>query len=87
MIYQPNFNTQVKGLFGFNEVQNASLSYKLLEEQCTEDYRSRENGRHPKWNIQEQAGDWPDEIKREHAKIMEESTTRQTTRGRKKVSM
>ena len=33
MIYQENFEAQIKGLLGLHIVENASLSYKLLEEE------------------------------------------------------
>ena len=87
MIHQPNVTAKVKGLLGEKEINNAILSAKTLEDQCLQDYRSHENGNYPKWNVQEQAGDWPDEIKQIHAKIMAESAARRTASGRKKVSM
>ncbi len=54
MIYQPNFETQVKGLFGFHAIKDASISYKLLEQACLTDYRNNSNDALPKWNVQEQ---------------------------------
>ena len=87
MIYQENFSAQVKGLLGYHTVHNASLNYKLLEECCTLDYRNRENGRYPQWNIQEQGGDWSQEIKLEHSKILNKSTEKKTKVGRKEIKM
>lgn len=57
MIYQPNFETQVKGLFGFCAIKDASISYKLLEQACLTDYRNNSNGALPEWNVQEQGKD------------------------------
>jgi len=85
MIYQENFSAKVKGLFGYHNVKNASISPKLLEECCTLDYRSVENNNFPDWNIQEQASDWPTEIKQQHAKIMEESSKKKLAKGRKEA--
>ncbi|GAA7313105.1 hypothetical protein BD0109_00060 [Helicobacter pylori] len=53
MIYQPNFETQVKGLFGFCAIKDASISYKLLEQACLTDYRNNSNDALPEWNAQE----------------------------------
>ncbi len=58
MIYQPNFETQVKGLFGFCAIKDASISYKLLEQACLTDYRNNNNDALPEWNVQEQGKDW-----------------------------
>ena len=87
MIYQENFEAKVKGLFGFHNVKNASLNYKLLEECCTEDDKSVSNGKFPRWNIQEQGADWPDEVKKSHAEITKESLQRKTKQGRKQVKI
>ncbi len=57
MIYQPNFETQVKGLFGFCAIKDASISYKLLEQACLTDYRNNSNDALPEWNAQEQGKD------------------------------
>ncbi len=57
MIYQPNFETQVKGLFGFCTIKDASISYKLLEQACLTDYRNNNNDALPEWNEQEQGKD------------------------------
>ncbi|GAB0054857.1 hypothetical protein YGH035_06750 [Helicobacter pylori] len=46
MIYQPNFETQVKGLFGFHTIKDASVSYKLLEQACLTDYRNNSKMTH-----------------------------------------
>lgn len=87
MIYQSNFEAEVKGLFGYHKVANASLNYKLLEECCEKDYREYENGEYPRWNVQEQAGDWPLEVKEEHSKIMNNSINRTLSQGRKVVNI
>jgi hypothetical protein len=87
MIYQENFEKEIKVLFGFHKVKNAYVSYKLLENCCESDYKSKENGRYPEWNVQEQAGDWPDEIKSEHSKITKTSLDRGTAKGRKKIKL
>ncbi len=62
MIYQENFEKEVKGLFGLKKVKNVSISYKFIEQCCVEDYLSVES-EHPEWNVQEQGADWPLEIK------------------------
>lgn len=87
MIYQDNFETEVKGLFGYNYVPDASINYKLLEEQCERDYLSMENNKYPKWNVQEQAADWPEDIKTEHAKIMQKSVKKKSKVVRKKIAL
>lgn len=86
MIYQDNFEAQVKGLFGYNTIKNASLNYKLLEECCENDYKKKE-GSVPRWNVQEQAGDWPEEIKTKHSELLNGSTQRKTKKGRKGIKM
>lgn len=58
MIYQPNFETQVKGLFGFCAIKDASISYKLLEQACLTDYRNNSSDALPEWNVQEQGKDY-----------------------------
>ncbi|MDO5760480.1 MAG: GIY-YIG nuclease family protein, partial [Bacteroidota bacterium] len=85
MIYQENFATQVKGLTGYHFVGNAAISYKLIEECCIMDFRQRENGEYPKWNIQEQGADWPTEIKTEHANITKNSVSNNSKRKTVKV--
>ncbi|MDR0967945.1 MAG: hypothetical protein LBL75_03945 [Rickettsiales bacterium] len=85
MIYQENFPKEIKGLFGFHNIKDAYVSYKLLEQCCEEDYKNKENGKYPDWNIQEQAGDWPDNVKQQHAEITQKSTKKTTSRGRKKI--
>lgn len=77
MIYQENFEKDIKGLFGLKRIQNAYISYKLIEQCCVEDYLSVENGKHPDWNVQEQGMDWPLDIKNEHAEILKNSSVRQ----------
>ena len=76
MIYHDNFEKDVKGLFGFHKVFNASISYKFIEECCIADYLSVENNIYPEWNIQEQGMDWPLEIKNQHAEILENAQTK-----------
>jgi hypothetical protein len=76
MIYQDNFQAEVKGLFGLHTVPSAFISYKLLEACCISDYLSDENNTYPEWNLQEQGKDWPDEVKRRHAEITIRSTTK-----------
>lgn len=46
MIYQENFEKEVKGLFGLKKVKNVSISYKFIEQCCVEGYLSVEN-EHP----------------------------------------
>ncbi len=75
MIYQDNFQAQVKGLFGFHAVNNAYISYKLIEECCLLDYKSLSNDKIPDWNLQEQGLDWSNEVKVNHAEIMTNSAT------------
>ena len=76
MIYQENFEKEIKGLFGLKNVKNAYISYKLIEECCVADYLVCENGKHPDWNVQEQGKDWPLEIKNEHAEIQKNAQSR-----------
>lgn len=87
MIYQDNFEAKVKGLFDYHTIPNASLNYKLLEQCCEADYLEHENGNYPRWNVQEQAGDWPEDVKSEHAKLMSTSTSRGVKKGRKALKM
>lgn len=75
MIYQDNFEADVKGLFG-KKKRVASLNPKLIEECCLEDYLEREGGTYPEWNLQEQGSDWPYEAKEAHANIMKKSANR-----------
>ncbi len=77
MIYQPNFETQVKDLFGFCAIKDASISYKLLEQACLTDYRNNNNDALPEWNVQEQGKDWPNDIKDEHANITQKAQNRE----------
>lgn len=85
MIYQENFEKEIKGLFGLKTVKNAYISYKLIEQCCVEDYLVRENGNFPEWNIQEQGMDWPLEIKNEHAEIQRNAQTREKKVVRKEA--
>ncbi|WQV33270.1 GIY-YIG nuclease family protein [Helicobacter pylori] len=78
MIYQPNFETQVKGLFGFHAIKDASISYKLLEQACLTDYRNNSHDALPEWSAREQGKDWPNDIKDEHA-----NTTQKSSKQRK----
>ncbi|MDE7316831.1 MAG: type II restriction endonuclease [Helicobacter sp.] len=77
MIFQENFPTKIKGLFGLKEIPNAYISYKLIEQCCIEDYLQAENNNFPDWNVQEQGIDWPLEIKNEHVEILKNSTTKE----------
>lgn len=85
MIYQENFEKEIKGLFGRKKVQNAYISYKLIEQCCVEDYLNAEGNKHPDWNVQEQGLDWPIEIKDEHAELLKNSSTKQKNVKRKEV--
>ncbi|MCH5322097.1 MAG: type II restriction endonuclease [Helicobacter sp.] len=76
MIYQENFEKDIKGLFGIKKVKNAYISYKLIKQSCVEDYLRIENGKYPEWNVQEQGMDWPTDIKTEHAEILKNSSVR-----------
>ncbi|WP_104683060.1 GIY-YIG nuclease family protein [Helicobacter felis] len=76
MIYQDNFKTDVKGLFGLHEVSEASISYKFLENACLLDYQ-KVTGDYPEWNIQEQGKDWPSEAKDTHANLLQNAQTRE----------
>lgn len=87
MIYQDNFAAEIKWLFGYNRVENASYNYKLLEHCCLTDYLMKSGWIYPDWNVQEQAWDWPNSVKQAHADITRKSLTRQTSRGRVAVSM
>jgi len=86
MIFQPNFKAEIKGLFGYNKISNVSYSYKILENCCLNDYLQESNGQYPAWNVQEQAGDWPAEVKAKHSELMNESLKRKQGKGRKEVS-
>lgn len=86
MIYQENFSAKVKGLFGYHNVHNASISAKLLEECCVSDYLNVENNKYPDWNVQEQGADWPQEIKTAHADILTKSAGKDIKSGRKKAT-
>lgn len=85
MIYQPNFETQVKGLFGFCAIKDASISYKLLEQACLTDYRNNNNDALPEWNAREQGKDWPNDIKDEHANITQKAQNREKAVHRKAI--
>ncbi|GAA9654904.1 hypothetical protein HpVa89_05890 [Helicobacter pylori] len=87
MIYQHNFETQVKGLFGFCAIKDASISYKLLEQACLTDYRNNSNDALPEWNVQEQGKDWPNDndIKDEHANITQKAQNREKAVHRKAI--
>lgn len=65
MIYQNEFDGQVKGLFGLKN-QKVSVSYKHIELSCLADYFSEE-GRYPSWNLQENHEQWNTEIETLHA--------------------
>jgi hypothetical protein len=83
MIYQDNFEYKIKGLFGFNKVKEAYISYKLMEKCCIDDYLEKENGNYPDWNVQEQAGDWPDEVKKKHSELY--IRDKKNSKGRKTI--
>ncbi|WQX92975.1 GIY-YIG nuclease family protein [Helicobacter pylori] len=85
MIYQPNFETQVKGLFGFHAIKDASISYKLLEQACLTDYRNNNNDALSEWNVQEQGKDWPNDIKDEHANTTQKAQNREKAIHRKAI--
>ncbi len=85
MIYQPNFETQVKGLFGFHAIKDASISYKLLEQACLTDYRNNNHDALPEWNAQEQGKDWPNDIKDEHANTTQKAQNREKAVHRKAI--
>ncbi|EMH07939.1 GIY-YIG nuclease family protein [Helicobacter pylori] len=85
MIYQPNFETQVKGLFGFHAIKDASISYKLLEQACLTDYRNNSHDALPKWNAREQGKDWPNDIKDEHANTTQKAQNREKAVHRKAI--
>ncbi len=87
MIYQNNFSAEIKGLFGYNKIENASYNYKLLEQCCITDYLAKSGWIYPDWNVQEQAGDWPTDVKQAHADITKRSLARQTSRGRVTINM
>ena len=82
MIYQENFEKEIKGLFGLNKVKEAYVSYKLIEECCISDYLSRESNKYPEWNVQEQGMDWSDEIKEEHSNITKNSLKSSSKRNK-----
>lgn len=85
MIYQENFEKEVKGLFGLKKVKNASISYKFIEQCCIEDYLNAKNGKYPEWNVQERGMDWPEEIKNEHAILQQNAQKRKKQINRKEV--
>lgn len=85
MIYQENFEKEIKGLFGLKTVKNAYISYKLIEECCVADYLACEGGKHPDWNVQEQGKDWSDDIKNQHANILKNAQSRDKKVIRKEV--
>lgn len=85
MIYQENFEKDIKGLFGLKRISNAYISYKLIEQCCVEDYLDVEGGKHPDWNVQEQGMDWPLDIKNEHAEILKNSSVREKSIKRGEV--
>ncbi|MBS4313013.1 type II restriction endonuclease [Campylobacter vulpis] len=86
MIYQENFEKEVKGLFGLKKVKNVSISYKFIEQCCVEDYLSVES-EHSEWNVQEQGADWPLEIKNQHAELQANAQSREKKIKRKEVRL
>ncbi|WRF78531.1 GIY-YIG nuclease family protein [Helicobacter pylori] len=85
MIYQPNFETQVRGLFGFHAIKDANISYKLLEQACLMDYRNNNHDALPEWNAREQGKDWPNDIKDEHANTTQKAQNREKAIHRKAI--
>ncbi len=85
MIYQENFEKEVKGLFGLKKVKDASISYKFIEQCCIEDYLDSENGKYPDWNVQEQGADWPEGIKNKHAHILQNAQNKEKKVKRKEA--
>jgi hypothetical protein len=80
MIYQENFEMNIKGLFGLKKIYEAYISYKLIENCCIEDYLAHENNQYPEWNVQEQGADWPAEIKEGHSSITKNSLDKSSKR-------
>ncbi|PDW79214.1 GIY-YIG nuclease family protein [Helicobacter pylori] len=78
MIYQPNFETQMKGLFGFCVIKDANISYKLLEQACLTDYRNNSHDALPEWNAREQGKD-------EHANTTQKAQNREKAVHRKAI--
>lgn len=60
MIYQDEFNYNVKGLFK-KTLKKLSISYKHIENECLADYFSVEN-KYPDWNYKENDEVWPSEV-------------------------
>lgn len=87
MIYQENFEKEIKGLFGLKKVSNAYISYKLIEQCCIDDYLEKENGEFPEWNVQEQGMDWPLDIKNQHAELQTKAQSREKKIKRKEVKL
>lgn len=86
MIYHENFSKEVKGLFGYHQVDDAYISYKLIEKCCIADYLKTENGHYPEWNVQEQGMDWPEDVKNQHAEILSIAQTRNKKVKRREVT-
>ncbi|PAF46692.1 restriction endonuclease [Helicobacter sp. 12S02634-8] len=85
MVYQENFEKEIKGLFGLKKVKNAYISYKLIEQCCIDDYLANENGQYPEWNVQERGMDLPMGIEDEHVEILKMSATKDKTIIRKEI--
>lgn len=85
MIYQENFEKDIKGLFGARKVKEAYISYKLIEQCCIEDYLNVEDGKFPEWNVQEQGMDWPLNVKDDHAQLLKKSSSRKKKINRQEV--
>ncbi len=86
MIYHDNFNFEIKGLLQTYQTTLASISCKLIEYYCVKDYLSMENNHYPDWNVQEQAMDWPEEVKREHSRITAGSLNNKSKRKKMKMA-
>lgn len=87
MIFQENFEKDIKGLFGYHRVKNASISYKFIEECCNKDYLEYENNQYPDWNVQEQGMNWPKDIKNQHAEIQKNAQIREKKINRKEIKI
>ena len=64
MIYQDNFDSDVKGLYQIKR-HEVSISYKHIENACLADYFLKEK-KYPDWNKQENHEKWDDEIEMLH---------------------
>lgn len=86
MIYHDDFEFEVKGLLGIHKTKVASISCKIIEYYCIEDYLLIEHNKFPEWNVQEQGMDWPENIKREHSQIIGDTSLNNRSK-RKRIEM